>query len=128
VTNLLGGHVQAGSTAPATVSQYVEAGKIRVLAITGDKRLAHMKDVPTFKEMGYNIELTQYRGIIAKQGLPGDVKGKIIEAIKKGVQDPGFKAFMAKTHQPDGSLGPEEFLAYAKKDFDLVGKLMKMIP
>ena len=127
VPQVLGGHVQAGSTAPATVSQYVEAGKMRVLAITGDKRLPHMKDVPTFKELGFNIELTQYRGIIAKQGLPGNVKAKIIDAIKKGVQEPGFKEFMTKTHQADGSMGPEEFTAYARRDFDLVGKLMKMI-
>lgn len=127
VKNLLGGHVAVVSTAPATVSQYVEAGKIRVLAITGDKRLGHMKDVPTFKELGYDIELTQYRGIIAKKGLPADVKAKIVEAVKKGVQDPGFKAFMAKAHQADGSMAPEVFTAYAKKNFALVGKLMQMI-
>ena len=127
VTNLLGGHVQAISTAPATVNQYVEAGKIRVLAITGDKRMAHIKDVPTFKDLGYDIELTQYRGFIAKKGLPADVKAKLVDAIKKAVAEPGFKEFMAKTYQPDGSMGPEEFAAYAKKDFDRIGKLLKMI-
>jgi tripartite-type tricarboxylate transporter receptor subunit TctC len=127
VANLLGGHVQVISTAPATVDQYVEAGRIRILAITGGKRLPHLKDVPTFRELGYNIELLQFRGFMARTGLPPSVKAKIVEAIQKATQEPGFKAFMAGLNQIDGSMGPKEFSAFARANFDEVGKLLKML-
>ena len=52
VTNLLGNHVPVINTVPATVNQYIEAGQIRVLAISGDQRLPHLKNVPTLKDSG----------------------------------------------------------------------------
>ncbi|QGP94026.1 Tripartite tricarboxylate transporter family receptor [Neomoorella glycerini] len=127
VTNLLGNNVQVISTAPATVNQYVEAGQIKVLAISGDQRMEHMKEVPTLKELGYDITMTQYRGFIAKKGLPSDVKAKIVDAIKKAVAEPGFKEYMAKNKQPDGFMGPDDFAAYARKDYELIGQLLQKV-
>ncbi|MCL5039704.1 MAG: tripartite tricarboxylate transporter substrate binding protein [Firmicutes bacterium] len=127
VTNLLGNNVQVISTAPATVNQYVEAGKIRVLAVSGDQRLGHMKDVPTLKELGYDIVMTQYRGFLAKKGLPPEVKAKLVDAIKKAVVEPGFKEYMAKNYQPDGFMGPEAFATMARQDYELIGKLLQRI-
>ena len=83
VTNLLGDTVPVISTSPATVNQYVEAKQIRILAITGDKRMDHLKDVPTFKELGYDIVMFQYRGFAAKKGLPADAKAKLVDAATK---------------------------------------------
>ena len=127
VTNLLGNHVPVISTAPATVNQYVEAGQIRILAISGDQRLPHLKDVPTFKDLGRNIVMTQYRGFAARKGLPPEVKAKLVDAVKKAVAEPGFKEYMAKNYQPDAFLGPEEFAALARSDYDLIGKLLERI-
>ena len=127
ITNLLGGHVEVIATAPATVMQYVEAGKVKVLGISGEERLASLPDVPTLKEGGYDIVLTQYRGFIAKKGLPEDVKKKIVDALEKGIREPSFKEFMANTGQEDGYMGPEAFAAYAKKDFEQIGELMNLM-
>jgi tripartite-type tricarboxylate transporter receptor subunit TctC len=124
VTNLLGKNVDVISTAPATVNQYVEAGKLRVLAITGEKRMDSLKDVPTLSELGFKeIQSTQYRGFFAKKGLPVDVKAKIVDALTKATKEPAFKEYMAKNKQPDGYMGPENFTTLAKKDFDQVGEL-----
>ena len=127
VTNLLGNTVPVISTSPATVNQYVEAKQIRILAITGDKRMEHIKDVPTFKELGYDIVMFQYRGFAARKGLPPEVKAKLADAIRKAVAEPGFKEFMAKNFQPEGFLGPEEFAALARADFDLMGRLLQKL-
>ena len=127
VTNLLGDTVHVISTSPATVNQYVEAKQIRILAITGDKRMDHLKDVPTFKELGYDIVMFQYRGFAAKKGLPADAKAKLVDAIRKAVAEPGFKDFMAKNFQPEGFLGPEDFTALARADFDLMGRLLQKL-
>lgn len=124
VTNLLGDNVQVISTAPATVNQYVEAGKIRVLAVSGDQRVAQYKDTPTLKEAGYNIVMTQYRGFVAKKGLPADVKAKLVEAIQKATTDPGFKDYMTKNQEPNGWMSPEDFANYAMTDYQNMGKLL----
>jgi len=58
VTNLLGGTVPVISTSPATVNQYVEAKQMRVIVVSAEKRVDHLKDVPTFKELGYDIVMT----------------------------------------------------------------------
>jgi len=128
VTNLLGGHADVVSTAPATVMQYVEAGQIKVLAISGSERLSFFPDTPTLKELGYDIVLTQYRGFIAKKGIPQEIKAQIVNAIHKGIQEPGFKEFMAQSKQEDGYMELEEFEKYAKEDFDKIGELMNLLP
>jgi len=127
VTNLLGGTVPVISTSPATVNQYVEAKQMRILAITGDKRMDHLKEVPTFKELGYDIVMLQYRGFAAKKGIPQEAKAKLADAIGKAVAEPGFKEFMKKNSQPEGFLGPEEFTAMAREDFELMGRLMQRL-
>jgi putative tricarboxylic transport membrane protein len=125
VTSLLGKNVDVISTAPATVNQYVEAGKMRILAVSDAKRLEGYPDVPTLKELGYDdLVMTQYRGFVAKKGLDPDAKAKLVDAIKKATQDPAFKDYMAKNKMGDGYMGPEDFQNYAKKDFDNIGNLL----
>ena len=127
VTNLLGNHVPVINTVPFSVSQYVEAGKIRVLVTSGDQRLPQLKDVPTFKDLGYNIVMTQYRGFGAKKGLPPEVKAKLVDALSKAVAEPGFKNFLAKNFIADAFLGPEDFAALIRADYELMGRLMQKV-
>jgi tripartite-type tricarboxylate transporter receptor subunit TctC len=127
VTNLLGGTVPVISTSPATVNQYVEAKQMRVIVVSAEKRVDHLKDVPTFKELGYDIVMTQYRGFAAGKGLPADAKAKLVDAIHKATREPAFKEFMAKNYQPDGYMGPEEFNAFARADFELMGRLTQKL-
>jgi putative tricarboxylic transport membrane protein len=127
VTNLLGGTVPVISTSPATVNQYVEAKQMRIIAVTGEKRAEHLTDVPTFKELGYNIVMSQYRGFAARKGIPADARAKLAEAIHRATREPAFKEFMAKNHQPDGYLGPEEFNKLAREDFEMMGRLMQKL-
>ena len=127
IPSLLGGHVPVAETAPASANPYVESGKIRILAVSGDQRVPHWKEIPTFKELGFNVVVTQYRGFAAKKGLPPVVKAKLADAIKSAVAEPGFKEYMAKNNMPDAYMGPEEFSAMARADFDLMGKLMQKV-
>ena len=126
VTNLLGGHVQVIATAPATVNQYVEAGTIRIIAVSGEQRLEFFPDAPTFKESGYDILMTIYRGFIAKKGLPKEVKAKLSASIKSALEEPGFREFVKKSNQTIDYMDSEEFAAYAKKDFDQMAEMMKL--
>ena len=70
VVALLGGQIDAVSSGPSTVVQHVKAGKLRVLASWGDKRLASLPDVPTLTESGYPVVFTQWTALFAPAGTP----------------------------------------------------------
>jgi putative tricarboxylic transport membrane protein len=115
------------STSPATVNQYVEAKQMRILVVSGEKRMDHLKDVQTFKEAGYNIVMSQYRGFAARKGLPAEARAKLADAIYKATREPAFREFMVKNHQPDGYLGPDDFNKLARDDFEQMGQLMQKL-
>ncbi len=127
ITNILGGHVPALMTSPTTAHQYAEAGKVKILAVTSDQRLPFWKSIPTLKELGYDILVTQYRGFAARKGLPAELKAKLVDAIQKAASEPGFKEYMAKNHQAEAFMGPEEFTAMVRAEYELMGKLMQKV-
>ncbi len=127
ITNLLGGHIPVTVSSPTTMNQYVASGKVRALVVSGEKRLPQWKDVPTLKELGYNIVITQYRGFGAKKGLPADVRATLVEAIRKAMEEPGFKDYLAKNSQFAEFMGPAEFTAAVRADYEYMGKLLQKV-
>jgi len=127
IASLLGGHVPVVVSSPTTMNQHVEAGKVRILVASGEKRLSQWKDVPTLKELGYNIVITQYRGFGAKKGLPPDVRAVLVDTIKKAMSEPGFKEYLAKNSQFAEFMGPEEFTAAVRADYEYMGKLLQKV-
>ncbi len=72
LTALLGGTVQAVASAPGTLKQQVDDGKMRVLANWGAERIASFPDLPTFKELGYkDVEFYIWAGLFAQAALAG---------------------------------------------------------
>ena len=127
IASLLGGHVPVVVSSPTTMNQYVEAGQVRVLVESGEKRLPQWKNVPTLKELGYDIVITQYRGFAAKKGLSPDVRAILVDTIKKAMDEPGFKDYLAKNSQVAEFMGPEEFTAAVRADYQYMGKLMEKV-
>ncbi len=66
-------------------------------------------DVPTFKELGFNIEVASLRGFAAPKGLPPDVREKLVQAIVAAVNDPGFQARAKALYNPVRYLAPAEY-------------------
>jgi tripartite-type tricarboxylate transporter receptor subunit TctC len=108
VVGLLGGNIDAVASGPSTVIQHVKAGKLRVLASWGDKRLASFPDVPTLAESGYDAVFFQWSGIFVPAGTPESVVSKLREAVRAAATDPKFVAAMATVETPVQYLdGPE---------------------
>src|SRR5262249_47887469 len=83
LTALLGGHVDAPAWGPAVVLPQIKAGKLRALASWGDKRVAALPEVPTFKELGYpEAEFYIWAGLFAPRGTPEPVLAKLREAAR----------------------------------------------
>jgi len=90
VVALLGGNIDAVASGPSTVIPHVKAGKVRVLASWGDKRLASLPDVVTLTESGFAAVFFQWSALFAPAGTPETVLAKLREASKIAAADPKF--------------------------------------
>ena len=87
LTALLGGHVDMTGGGPAALTSHIKAGKLRGLAGWGNKRHALLPDVPTFMELGYNIEYYVWVGLFAPAGTP-DAAMKVLRAAARKSAEP----------------------------------------
>ena len=117
LTALLGGHVDALASGPSVVLPQIKAGKLRALAGWGDKRVASLPDVPTFKELGYpEAEFYIWAGLFAPKGTPEPALRTLREAARAGVADPDFKSAMDKLDTPIAFKQGEEFQKFFEAD------------
>jgi tripartite-type tricarboxylate transporter receptor subunit TctC len=90
----LGKHVEGNITTVLEALPYIQGGKLRPLSLADEKRSPLLPDVPTFKELGYDITITTYTVLIGPKGLPPDIVSKFQEAYKKVSKDSSFVKFM----------------------------------
>ena len=117
LTAILGGHVDALASGPAVVLPHIKSGKLRALAGWGDRRVAALPDVPTFKELGYpDAEFYIWAGLFAPKATPEPVLAKLRTAVREAVNDPDFKAAMDKLQTPIAFKQGEEFQRFFDAD------------
>jgi tripartite-type tricarboxylate transporter receptor subunit TctC len=117
LTAILGGHVDALASGPAVILPHVKSGKLRALAGWGDRRVAALPEVPTFKELGYpDAEFYIWAGLFAPRGTPEPVLARLREAARGAVADADFKAAMDKLETPIAFKQGAEFQAFFDAD------------
>jgi tripartite-type tricarboxylate transporter receptor subunit TctC len=117
LTAILGGHVDALASGPAVILPHIKSGKLRALAGWGDKRVAALPEVPTFKELGYpDAEFYIWAGLFAPRGTPEPVLAKLREATRAAVADVDFKAAMDKLETPIAFKQGDEFQKFFDAD------------
>jgi tripartite-type tricarboxylate transporter receptor subunit TctC len=117
LTAILGGHVDALASGPAVVLPHIKSGKLRPLAGWGERRVAALPDVPTFKELGYpEAEFYIWAGLFAPAGTPEPILAKLRETVRAAVNDPDFKASMGKLETPIAFKQGEEFRKFFEAD------------
>jgi tripartite-type tricarboxylate transporter receptor subunit TctC len=127
LTALLGDHVQALASGPGPVIPQVKAGKVRVLATWGEKRLDALPEIPTFKELGYDVQFYIWSGLFAPQGVPEPVMKTLRETVAKAVEDPEFKDQMAKLETPVTYLDAPEFQKFWDKDAKMLAEAVRNV-
>ncbi|OGL15067.1 MAG: Tat pathway signal protein, partial [Candidatus Rokubacteria bacterium RIFCSPLOWO2_12_FULL_71_22] len=117
LTAILGGHVDALASGPAVVLPHIKSGKLRPLAGWGDRRVAALPEVPTFKELGYaDAEFYIWAGVFAPKGTPEAALAKLRQALRQAVEDPEFKGAMDKLQTPVAFKQGEEFQRFFDAD------------
>jgi tripartite-type tricarboxylate transporter receptor subunit TctC len=127
LTAVLGGHQDMLASGPAVVIPQVKAGKLRALAGWGAKRVAAMPEVPTFKELGYDIEFYIWAGAFAPKGTPEPIMKKLRETMKQVVQEAEFKDAMAKLETPIAYMDAPEFQKFYERDAKMLAEATRRI-
>ena len=124
---LLAGRIDAALQWPSQFTSHAEAGKLRVLAVTSEKRLPVLPDVPTAKEQGYDVDMVLWRGVAAPKGTPREVIGKLEGAIKRVMESAEFKDRCAKLGFEPRFLPGSEFDKFIARDDQVIAKLMDQL-
>ncbi len=115
---LVAGTVDIGLVTPPQAKPLAEAGSIRVLAVTGDKRYAAMPDVPTLKEVGLNVSTIVGYGMTAPAGTPEPVVNRLKQAISTMMTDKALIARLTELgYETNLQLG-DAYRAFILKDLE----------
>jgi tripartite-type tricarboxylate transporter receptor subunit TctC len=108
---VLGGHIDVLHEEPGVIMPLIESKKLRPLVVFTEKRLTNWPDVPTAREIGYDITMGRWRGLAVKKGTPQDLINWLAAVLKKATEDPAYKEIAKKSllDLRPGWLGPEEY-------------------
>ena len=111
---LLGGHIGYKFDVVSETAEMHNAGKARIIAVTGPQRDPQVPDVPTLKESGVNMEATAWFAMYGPAGMKGEALTKLEAAMMRLARDPAMKDKLIKLgYEPIGSNGVD--LAAAQK-------------
>jgi tripartite-type tricarboxylate transporter receptor subunit TctC len=127
INALLGGHVDLTAGGPSAITPHVRAGKLRPLASWGPKRHPSFPEVPTFKELGYDIEYLIWAGMFAPKGTPEGTVKVLRDAARKAVEDPDFKSMMVKLNSPVHYLDAPDFQKFWMADAKRLAEVVKVV-
>ncbi|NYE25947.1 tripartite tricarboxylate transporter substrate binding protein [Pigmentiphaga litoralis] len=127
VVALLGGQVDAVSTGPASVLQYISAGKLRALAHWGEGRLASMPDVPSLTELGYPVQFAQWSGLFAPANTPPAVVEALRNAARTASTDSRVLAAVQGAGSPIQYLDAPAFKTYWDGDAKTLVQVVRKI-
>lgn len=122
---LAAGEVKAAVFVLADALAMVRSGKARLLAVAGAQRAALTPDVPTFKELGYDLEASAWYALFAPAGTPKDIVERYAKAAIEAVRAPELKQRLEQMGLEPTGLGPAELAKILRNDYDKWGPVIK---
>lgn len=108
---LLSGTVELAVLAPEEMAGLAQAGEVRPLAVASADRLAGFAEVPTLRELGWDVVVENMKGLCAPAGLPDPVCATLHDRFRRGMQAPAWRTFLDRTGAMDGYLDGQGFQA-----------------
>ncbi|MEO5784375.1 MAG: tripartite tricarboxylate transporter substrate binding protein, partial [Casimicrobiaceae bacterium] len=126
IADVVAGQVQMNFAGISSARQFVESGRLRAIAVTGDKRNPAMPDVPTFAESGYpGVDAGTNWGLFAPAGTPPEVVARLNTELNRVLQMPEVKSRVADLGYDVGGGTPEAWAARARADTEKWAKVVK---
>lgn len=126
LTDVIGGHVSAAVSPMPGVHSFVQAGRLRALAVTSKTRVPSMPEVPTVAESGIpGFELLSWYGIWGPAHMPAAVVDRLNAEIAKAVDTPALKAKFAELSFIAARSNPAQFRELIREDLSKIGQAVK---
>ena len=122
---LAGGEVKAAMFVLSDALTLVRSGKARLLAVAGAKRASLTPDVPTFKELGYDLEASAWYALFAPAGTPKEIVDRYAKAAIDAVRSPELKQRLEHMGLEPTGLGPAELAKILRADYDKWGPVIR---
>jgi putative tricarboxylic transport membrane protein len=113
---ILGGNVTVGGSGYSEFSEYINAGKMQALAVTSGTRLKGIK-IPTLKELGYNVEIGNWRGVYGAPGITAAQRKALTDLLLKAAKSKSWAADLEKNNWTAAVLSGQEFEDFVDNDF-----------
>ena len=121
---VMGGHITVATGGLNEFAQQLEAGKLRALAISSPERLPGV-DIPTFKEQGVDVELVNWRGLMAPEGIRDRDREALDEALGKMVQSEPWQALVKERGWVDMYQPSDQFAAFLETEQPRIEGILK---
>jgi putative tricarboxylic transport membrane protein len=122
----LGGHAEVLYEQAGDIQQYVKARQLRPLIIFAETRHPAFPDVPTSKELGLEVTLPQFRGIVARRGTPPERVKALADAFRKASETREWKSFLEQWYmRADSFMGPEQFGPFAHEQLGVMERMVR---
>ncbi len=121
---ILGNKVAFGASGFGEFLDQIEAGQVRVLAVTSEEAIPAVKKAPTLKSSGIDLVFTNWRGIVAPPGITEDQKETWIDALTRMHDSTQWKAELSKRGWTDAFATGDEFATYIKEQDKSVADLL----
>ena len=120
VTAILGGHTDAVSSQITPAFPHIQAGTLRPLVVSAERRVPTMPDVPTHVELGYRVNVPSLYGLLAPKGTPKEIVDALALAAKKASEEhkTAIEASLSKAGMQISYAGPEGFAQFLKSQDD----------
>jgi len=124
-TSVLNGEAD-GMIAPVSgAAKLANAGKLRILVMPTDERDPAFPDVPTAKELGYDVSLDLFRSLAVPAGTPDDVKAALADAMTQAANSPAFQELAKNSGFTIAPMGRAEFTKFLADENDKVVNILK---
>jgi tripartite-type tricarboxylate transporter receptor subunit TctC len=127
VTAVLGGNVNFFMSPTSIALPHIRADKVRPMAVSSAKRVKALPDVPTFKELGYDLEYYFWVGIFAPKGTPTPIINTLREGLNKAAHSQQFLETLDKLGQELAYMDQPEFAKFwaadAKRQEDAINAI-----
>ena len=120
---VLGGNVTVGGSGYSEFAEYINAGKMKALAVTAGTRLKGV-NVPTLKELGINIEIGNWRGVYGAPGISPAQRKNLIDMLLKAVKSKAWEEALEKNSWTPAVLTGAEFEKFVEDDFAAMRAIM----
>jgi len=124
---LLGGHAEIVASVPTLVAPHLPTGKVRLLGHTGVGRLPAFPEVPSLKELGYDVEYYAWAGLVAPKGTPPHVLKTLGNTVRQAVKEPEVVTASQKLQTPIAYQDAGEFNAWWRKDAEKLAAVIQKI-